>query len=68
VKVGNLDFISTLAGFYPDLKNSEGSDPPQVPSRAIDSKEDPRRVRPLNFISFQFQVRPVDFISGRLGL
>ena len=68
MKVGNLDFISTLAGFYPDLKNSEGSDPPQVPSRAIDSKEDPRGVRPLNFISFQFQVRPVDFIFGRLGL
>ena len=68
---GPLEFIRTLAGFYPDLIceiKSKGSDPPHVTSMACDSPHDPRGVKPLNFISQEFWVGPVDFIVGRLGL
>ena len=68
---GPLEFIRTLAGFYPDLIceiKSKGSDPPHVTPMACDSPHDPRGVKPLNFISQEFWVGPVDFIVGSLGL
>ena len=68
---GPLEFIRTLAGFYPDLIceiKSNGSDPSHVTSIACDSPDDPWGVKPLNFISQEFWVGPVDFIVGSLGL
>ena len=66
---GPLEFIRTLAGFYPDLIceiKSKGSDPPYVTSIACDSPHDPWGVKPLNSISQEFWVGPVDFIVGIL--
>ena len=66
-----LDFICIHARFYLDPMceiNSKGPDPPMSPQGYSLPKRDPRGVQPLDFISFQFQVKPVDFIFGKLGL
>ena len=67
----SLDFICILARFYLDPMceiNSKRLDPPRSPQGYSLPKRTQRGVQPLNFISFQFQGRPVDSIFVRLGL
>ena len=66
----SLDFICRHARFYLDPMceiNSKGPDPPRSPQGYSLPKRTQRGVQPLDFISFQFQVRHLDFIFGRLG-
>ena len=67
----SLDFICRHARFYLDHKceiNSKRLDSPRSPQSYSLPKRTQGGVQPLDSTSFQFQVRPVDFIFWRLGL